>query len=157
MTQVRSAQADGSVGNACCLLSLVFGVPHTARNCCVQNLGVGGSQIGIGTGNTGADPFLANLNSGDLRLQLGSSCIDAGNRLVDIDAALPGTQPLRPTDIAGNPRVVDGDDDGSAEVDIGALESAARTDRGRPRILMMQECGSRSRTPLFFHKIFRRA
>jgi len=49
---------------------------------------------------------------GDLRLRSGSPAVDAGNNLsVTVS-----------TDLAGNPRIVDGDGDGQAVVDMGAHE-----------------------------------
>jgi hypothetical protein len=67
-----------------------------------------------GAGNINADPFFVTAAGGDLRLSSSASpCVDAG----DNDA--PG---LATTDLAGNPRVADGDGDGTAVVDMGAFE-----------------------------------
>ena len=65
-----------------------------------------------GAGNIDADPLF--VGGGNLCLQAGSPCIDAGN-----NAAVP---PGVTTDLAGNPRIVDGTGDGQAIVDIGAYE-----------------------------------
>lgn len=75
------------------------------------------SSFGIdGGGNIDADPKFVDADGADntpgtvddnLRLQLGSPCIDAG-----INSALPD----------GNERIIDGDCDGTATVDMGAYE-----------------------------------
>ena len=62
-----------------------------------------------------ADPKFANAAGGDFRLRFGSPLIDAGTA-----GALTGTE--SPTDLAGHPRLVDGNGDGTARRDIGALE-----------------------------------
>jgi len=63
--------------------------------------------------NIDADPCFTDAGGGDLRLKLRSACIDVGNNNV------PG---LPTTDLAGNPRVFDGNGDGTAIVDMGAYE-----------------------------------
>jgi hypothetical protein len=65
-----------------------------------------------GTANTALDPNFTNAAAGDYSLQPGSPLIDAA-----------GTDPANgETDMAGNPRVVDGNGDGTAARDIGAYE-----------------------------------
>ncbi len=64
-----------------------------------------------GQGNIAEDPEFAV----DYRLHHISPCIDAG------DNGLAGSD----TDLDGNPRIVDGDDDGKATVDMGAYEFQA--------------------------------
>lgn len=59
---------------------------------------------------------------GDLRLEGGSPCIDAGNQYVDSDIVLPGFQRLPDTDLDGNARIADGNGDGHEEVDMGCYE-----------------------------------
>ena len=59
------------------------------------------------------DPRYVNPATGDYRLSSGSALIDAGYE--------PG--PLPAEDLAGNPRVVDGDGNGSPVIDLGAYEA----------------------------------
>jgi PKD repeat protein len=63
-----------------------------------------------GVGNISADPLFVNAAAGDFRLSPNSPCIDAGTNLAD----------LLTTDIQGLPRLMDGNDDGIAVVDMGA-------------------------------------
>jgi hypothetical protein len=70
-------------------------------------------QIG-GIGNTGDDPLFADPGAEDFRLRPESPCVDAGS-----NGAVPEDVT---TDVDGNPRVVDGDGDGSVLVDLGAYE-----------------------------------
>ena len=60
--------------------------------------------------------------SGTLSLDSGSPCIDTGNTFADADPLTPGYQALSETDLAGDPRIVDGDSDGITDVDMGAYE-----------------------------------
>jgi hypothetical protein len=57
-------------------------------------------------------PLFVDLSSGDYRLLPVSPCIDAGTN--DFVTSL--------TDLYGNPRITDGDQDGTATVDMGAYE-----------------------------------
>ncbi len=66
-----------------------------------------------GEGNIDADPLFIHQAEGYLHLKAGSPCIDAG------DNAAPGVPAL---DFEGNPRVMDGDLDGAAAVDMGVDE-----------------------------------
>jgi len=66
-----------------------------------------------GVGNVDADPMFVDPNRGDLRLGADSPCIDAG------DNTAPGLEAI---DLAGNPRVANGDADEVAVVDMGAYE-----------------------------------
>jgi parallel beta-helix repeat protein len=78
----------------------------TASNCCSPTL-----TIGI-NGNINADPLFIDPASGDYRLLATSPCIDTGtNGFV-----------LSTMDMAGNPRIMDGDLDGDAVVDMGTYE-----------------------------------
>jgi len=63
-------------------------------------------------GGTQDDPGDAAWVDGDYRLQAGSPCIDTGD-----DAAVTVS-----IDLDGNPRIIDGDGDGVATVDMGAYE-----------------------------------
>ena len=64
-----------------------------------------------GAGNTDADPLLV---SGGFTLQATSPCIDAGTNK---------TWMIGATDLAGNARKIDGDNDTVATVDMGAYEA----------------------------------
>ncbi len=63
-------------------------------------------------GNLDENPLFVDLNNGDLHLQLGSPAIDSGSN------AANGL----PTDLGGNPRIVDGDGDTIGIIDMGAFE-----------------------------------
>jgi parallel beta-helix repeat protein len=67
-----------------------------------------------GIGNIDVDPLFVDPCNGDYHLLPGSPCIDAGdpNYLAEPNE----------TDLDGNPRVVDGDNDGNSVVDMGAYE-----------------------------------
>jgi Big-like domain-containing protein len=64
-------------------------------------------------GNISADPLFANPTQGDYHLQQGSPSIDAGYNQA------PN---LPDTDIDGNPRILDGNGDGTATIDMGIDE-----------------------------------
>ncbi len=68
------------------------------------------------------DPLFVSPATSDFRLQPSSPCIDTGNQFVDTDHGQVGFQPLPPFDIGGLKRVVDGDENGEAEVDMGTHE-----------------------------------
>jgi len=73
------------------------------------------SSCGSNAGNNiDADPLFVNLVGGNLDLQPDSPCVDAGS-----NAALPANVT---TDLDGKPRIVDGDGDSTAVVDMGAYE-----------------------------------
>lgn len=71
-----------------------------------------GAGISGGTGNANVDPQFVAGSAGDLRLQASSPCLEAGD---------PADQPLG-SDANFTPRLLDGDFDGTARVDIGAFE-----------------------------------
>jgi hypothetical protein len=75
----------------------------------------GGSCLDItGTnGNTSFDPLFVNPTQGDYHLQPGSFSIDAG------DNQAPN---LPDKDLGGDPRIMDGEGDGTATIDMGADE-----------------------------------
>ncbi len=64
-------------------------------------------------GNLSADPLFVNPSAGNYHLQSGSPSIDTG------DNSAPN---LPATDFDGNPRIFDGDHNGSAIVDMGVYE-----------------------------------
>ncbi len=68
-----------------------------------------------GTGNINEDPRFVSPGSGDFHLGPGSPCIDAGtNAAPDLPAF----------DFEGDDRVIDGDGDGTATVDMGVDEAS---------------------------------
>jgi hypothetical protein len=75
-----------------------------------------------GNGNINADPKFLDGFGGNLRLASGSPCIDRGNNYMDYHPTIPGWQPLPDTDLDGNWRITDGNNDGNAKVDMGAYE-----------------------------------
>jgi len=96
--------------------------------------------IVAGMGNIDSDPHFTDFDGADdevgtldddLRLAYGFgagffSCVDGGNNSVNvIPINVGGTQGLPSTDIAGKPRIVDGNLLGPVTVDMGAYESTA--------------------------------
>ena len=73
------------------------------------------SAFGGGVGNIGGDPLFAGAAGGDFHLSVGSPAVDAGDNG-------PVTESL---DLDGGPRVVDGDGDSTAVVDMGVFETPA--------------------------------
>ena len=65
-----------------------------------------------GEGNIDLDPLFVDSENNNLHLSLGSPCVDAGTN----DAELADT------DFEGDIRIIDGDEDGEATVDMGADE-----------------------------------
>ena len=70
--------------------------------------------------NIKEDPLFVDPTGGDFHLQPGSPCIDAGNNTA------PGLL-LVSTDFEGDPRIMDGDQDGHEMVDMGADEYRSST------------------------------
>ncbi len=96
----------------------------------------GGWTGATGTGNINADPQfvdafgpdgIVGTEDDDLRLAPASPCIDVGDNTglpsdtLDLDGDGDTTEPL-PLDLDRNPRIVDGDADGTPTVDMGAYE-----------------------------------
>ena len=69
-------------------------------------------QTGL-NGNISADPLFVEPATGDYRVRMTSPVIDAGNDAVP---------QIPPVDLSGGSRIVDGNGDGVAHVDMGALE-----------------------------------
>ncbi len=92
---------------------------RTVRTSCLP----AGDNYWPSAGNVNADPKFADSTNGNLRLQSGSPCIDAGNNYMDYYPRVPGLQLLPDTDLDGNWRIVDGNGDGTARVDMGAYEN----------------------------------
>jgi hypothetical protein len=78
----------------------------TLNYCCTTPLPTNG------LGNITNAPLFVNFAAGDYRLRPDSPCIDAGTNLAGLIS----------TDILGLPRLMDGNDDGMARVDMGAYE-----------------------------------
>ena len=122
------AEASGSASTA-------GGVINVARSDYSVALGApagGGGQsgaIGVGAGNLNVDPRFNNRAGGDYSLRADSPLIDAAGA----DPVDPGG-PESATDRAGNPRILDGNGDGTAARDIGAFEYVrpAATKNGEP-------------------------
>jgi hypothetical protein len=89
----------------------VFGSPSISYSC-VQN---GYS----GTGNIASDPL---FNTTTWELGLGSPCVDTGLEVDSLNIERDGPSAPLATDLNGVPRPLDGDDSGSAAMDMGALE-----------------------------------
>jgi parallel beta-helix repeat protein len=79
--------------------------------------GVCTDQTGV-AGNISSDPLFVNSAGGDLHLQAGSPAIDAGDN---------NSPNLAPKDFDGSSRVIDGNGDCVASVDIGAYERFGAT------------------------------
>jgi len=69
-------------------------------------------------GNIDADPLFVNESAGNYSLRPKSLCIDAGDNAAP---QIPGS------DIEGNDRIIDGNHDGIADVDMGAVEYVPRS------------------------------
>jgi predicted outer membrane repeat protein len=97
----------------------------TINTSCIQNYaGVANQISGFGNvslcvaGASDCDPLI----DVDGTLNSGCACIDKGNNYVDFEPSTAGFQTLPEIDLAGKPRLVDGDTDGFADVDMGAYE-----------------------------------
>ena len=72
-----------------------------------------GQDVYTGTGNISADPWFVDPANGDFHLLRDSPCIDAGTN---------GAPSLPAYDFEGDPRIIDGNGDGTATVDMGVDE-----------------------------------
>jgi hypothetical protein len=86
-----------------------------------------------GAGNINSDPLLVNALNGNFHLKPGSPCIDAGT---NTPINFVGWNVLPEKDFDGNPRIMDGNHDTIAQVDMGAYEY--RTP-GLPSLLLLLE------------------
>jgi hypothetical protein len=88
---------------------------------------VEGGWGGTGGNNINADPCFVDAGGGNLRLGLGSPCIDAADNnsvpgdTSDLDGDGNSVEPT-PWDLDSRPRIVDGDCNDSNVVDMGAYE-----------------------------------
>jgi len=90
---------------------VMVGYAPTLNYCCVDPTGLGGVTL---NNCIHADPQFVDAAGGDYHLKPSSPCIDAGNNTsVGADVT---------TDLDGNNRIVDGNGDETATVDIGAYE-----------------------------------
>ena len=140
---VTNCTFSGNTGNNGGAIHVVMSSNTTVTNCILwgntapqinDNLALitysdvqgGTGKMWFGTGCIDANPLFLDADGpddtvgtadDDLRLASNSPCLDTG------DNTAPN---LPPTDLAGNPRVVDGDGNGTAVVDMGVLEFQGR-------------------------------
>lgn len=82
-----------------------------------------------GEGNIDSDPLFEDPDEGDFRLQPDSPCIDTGDTdalppdSADLDEDDDTDEPI-PFDLDGEPRLIDGDGDGTDQVDMGVYEAS---------------------------------
>jgi hypothetical protein len=113
-----SVQRDSGGGNRSANLT-IFDSDLDLSLTAVSQSGSGTLTAGPGDGNVNADPLFLGLPGFAQALRFGSPAIDHGltNLLSPQESA---------TDLYGNPRVVDGDGDGTATRDMGAFEYQRR-------------------------------
>jgi hypothetical protein len=106
--------AIGGSGSGTANVSIDYSDYDPAKSWDMNSTG-GAGAITDGGHNLNVDPLFADPTAGDFGLQAGSPLIDR--------AEPPPLAPDEPTtDLAGNPRVVDGNGDGIAISDMGAFE-----------------------------------
>ena len=98
-------------------------------NCDYINLSAGATDISL-------DPLFVSRASSDFRLQAISPCKDAGE-----NSYVP---PTITTDLDGNPRIIDGDGDATAVVDMGTYEFTSGTDTTAPTVTVTAPTGNAS-------------
>ena len=113
---VGGIAVDGSLGSIS--NSIVFfnrsssGPSQLSGNLNISYSDIQGGYAGVG--NIDSDPRFTDLATGDYRIVANSPCLDAGdNASVTVDMT---------TDLDGRARLLDGDGDGNAIVDMGAYE-----------------------------------
>ena len=119
----RAGVANCAPGNAPALLEAAYSIFDPAKT---TEAGPGGffdnsSPIAagsLGTTNLNVDPLFVNAGGFDFHLGAGSPAMESGD-----PAALSASE--SPVDLDGNPRVADGNSDGTARRDIGAFEVPA--------------------------------
>lgn len=122
---IPEADADTNAPTEQQQIYVASGASAIVRNCCL-NAGSTPPPFFVGNGgNFAADPSFGGLANGDLSIKDDSPCVDRGNSYVDLDPLLPGLQFLPAFDVAGKPRITDGNGDGIIAVDLGAYEAPA--------------------------------
>jgi predicted outer membrane repeat protein len=115
--------------------------PHEGANLAIQQIDPNGEYTNVklrftclqevdlmagwgwdGPGCIGSDPLFKDAVLGDLHLSSSSPCIDTASNYVDYDPLKVGFQILPVTDLDGYWRIVDGNQDGEAVVDMGPYE-----------------------------------
>ena len=93
-----------------------------------------------GTGNSSADPLFRDRWNGDYRLLSSSPAIDAGTN---------SAPSISSYDLAGVPRILDGNDDSTAVADMGAYEYGAPTLYPVPALTSLSPSSQRKGGPAF--------
>ena len=92
--------------------------------------------VSAGATDISLDPLFVSRASSDFRLQATSPCKDAGD-----NAYVPSTLTA---DLDGNPRIIDGDGDATAVVDMGTYEFTSGTDTTAPTVTITAPTGNAS-------------
>ncbi|NIM59041.1 MAG: DUF1565 domain-containing protein [Candidatus Aminicenantes bacterium] len=105
------------VGNSGGIVAIYSSFPKISYNDVWNNMGADydaqtGSICEPGIGDISADPMFVDAANGDYHLQYNSPCIDAGTNVPEFPDY----------DFEGDLRILDGDNDGTALVDMGADE-----------------------------------
>ncbi|MHC4648485.1 MAG: hypothetical protein ACYTBJ_23750, partial [Planctomycetota bacterium] len=121
---ITIGHSDIRGGDPCCYdpcETMVWGSGNIDTDPCFTDLGYWDPN---GTPSDPNDDFWV---GGDYHLRPGSPCVDAGDNnsvaadVADLDGDSNTAEPI-PWDLDGNPRVVDGNNDGNTVVDMGAYE-----------------------------------